>query len=121
MAAKLGIVHVAYVLGGCTAWCKPLDVAYMRDFKNHQAGESANHFAADILTNTDVRVISRPRPGAEPPDAEWEETVQHARQLSMEGSLWDRAGFWEDEPADECPSDVEEVPDETAEKEADPD
>eukprot|EP00971_Amphidinium_carterae_P169726 3362938-Amphidinium_carterae.1 len=121
----------------------------MRGFKNHLAGESAKHFAADILTNTNLHGTVTTKPVLRSQvtnlvnaaathtqrgayhiagwkhlmvsDEEWEETVQYARDLSMEDSQWDKAGFWHDEAPDECPSDVEEeeVADEQEEEEPD--
>eukprot|EP00971_Amphidinium_carterae_P009314 183845-Amphidinium_carterae.1 len=110
------MVHVVYIPGGCTAWCQPLDIAYMRGFKNHLAGESAKHFAADILTNTNVHGIVTTKPFLR---SQVTNLVNAAATHTQRGVGGD--SFWEDEAPDERPSDVEEeeVPDEPEEEELD--
>ena len=55
-------LHLIFVPSGCTAWCQPLDIAYMRSFKAHLCSAATRAYASEIMQGLDLqgRILKKP-------------------------------------------------------------
>ena len=95
-------LHLIFVPNGCTAWCQPLDIAYMRSFKAHLSSTATRAYASEIMQGLDLqgRILKKPDLRIQlisfiawahlrVSDDEWATVLEEATACSDAGTLWE--------------------------------